>query len=308
MFSYKKGNEICVVKDKDNKIIKTVYIDEDEDDKKEKEVLDTLKPDEILPKTFYTKLRDITPSNMILLKRAIRRNDISILPENSATKEAFKHANEILQENTQKSIKINTGKIQPIPPNKHWAMSVYGASGCGKSTFVGKFMTEFKRMHKTKPIYVFSSITDDPAFKKAKPTYIKLDDTIMEDPFMVSEFANSLCVFDDLESLPNHLFKALNKFRDQCLEIGRHSKINTISINHVIQGGHLTKRLQNESNITVIYPRTNFSAIEKLAKGQYGFTKNEIQKIKDMSKVSRWVLISRDYPTYIMSENEIMLA
>ena len=306
MLSFKSGNEIAVVK-KDNKVIKTIYIrDIDDTAADTKEQLDTVtRNDELLPRSFYTTLRNVTPSNMILLKRAIRTNNKTILPNNKATEDAYEQAVEILKEQQQKQLKVSDGTIQIVPPSHHWAMSVYGASGCGKSTFVGKFMTEYKKKHKDRPIYVFSSITDDPAFKKAKPVYINIDESILSDPFMVHEFSKGLVVFDDLESLRNDLFSAVNKFRDQCLEVGRHHSINTISINHVIQGGAMTKRLQNEANITVLYPRTNVSAINKLCKSQYGMGNNDIKELIEMGKTSRWVAVFRDYPSFIVSEKQI---
>ena len=306
MLSYKSGNEIAVIK-KDNKVIKSIYIRDIDDTAADiKEQLDMVtRHDELLPRSFYTTLRNVTPSNMILLKRAIRQTNKTILPNNKATEDAYEQAVEILKEQEHKQLKVNDGIIQIVPPSHHYAMSVYGASGCGKSTFVGKFMSEYKRKHKDRPIYVFSSVTDDPAFKKAKPIYIKLDETILSDPFMVNEFSKSLVVFDDLESLRNDLFSAVNKFRDQCLEVGRHHNINTVSINHIIQGGALTKRLQNESNITVLYPRTNVSAISKLCKSQYGMGNEEIKNLIGMGKTSRWVCISRDYPSFVISENQV---
>ena len=306
MLSYKSGNEIAVVK-KDNKVIKTIYIrDIDDTATDTKEQLDTVtRNDELLPRSFYTTLRNVTPSNMILLKRAIRTNNKTILPNNKSTEDAYEQAIEILKEQQQKQLKVSDGIIQIVPPSHHWAMSVYGASGCGKSTFVGKFMNEYKKKHKDRPVYVFSSVTDDPAFKKAKPVYIKIDESILSDPFMVHEFGKGLVVFDDLESLRNDLFSAVNKFRDQCLEVGRHHSINTISINHVIQGGAITKRLQNEANITILYPRTNVSAINKLCKSQYGMSNNDIKELIEMGKTSRWVCISRDYPSFIVSEKQI---
>jgi len=306
MLSYKSGNEIAVVK-KDNKLIKTIYIrDIDDTATDTKEQLDSsTRNDELLPRSFYTTLRNVTPSNMILLKRAIRTNNKTILPNNKATEDAYEQAVEILKEQEHKQLKVSDGIIQIVPPSHHWAMSVYGASGCGKSTFVAKFMAEFKRKHKDRPIYVFSSITDDPAFKKAKPVYIKIDESILSDPFMVHEFSKALVVFDDLESLRNDLFSAVNKFRDCCLEVGRHHSINTISINHVIQGGAITKRLQNEANITILYPRTNVSAINKLCKSQYGMSNNDIKELIEMGKTSRWVAVFRDYPSFIVSEKQI---
>ena len=70
-------------------------------------------------------------------------------------------------------------------------MSVYRSSGCGKSTFVGKFMLVYKNKHKNRPLYAVSSITDEPALKKAEPVYIKIDESILSDPFIVKNSVNA---------------------------------------------------------------------------------------------------------------------
>ena len=59
--------------------------------------------------------------------------------------------------------------------------------------------------------------------------------------------------------------------------------------------------------MAVVFPRSNFSAIEKLCKGTYGFDKKEIQYIREVSKKSRWVCIKRSYPSCIISEHEVKI-
>ena len=104
MLSIKSGNEIAVVK-KDNKVIKTIYIrDIDDTATDTKEQLDTVtRNDELLPRSFYTTLRNVTPSNMILLKRAIRTNNKSLIPDNKATTDAFESAMEIIRDQNEEN-------------------------------------------------------------------------------------------------------------------------------------------------------------------------------------------------------------
>ena len=95
MLSYSKGVEIAHVK-KDDKIVKKIYIN-DVDNLNEDDKTDTnIRNDELLPRSFYTSLRFVTPANMILLKRAIRTNNKSLIPDNKATIDAFESAMEII--------------------------------------------------------------------------------------------------------------------------------------------------------------------------------------------------------------------
>jgi len=198
-------------------------------------------------------------------------------------------------------------KIQVTPPRKHFAMGVYGSSGLGKSFFISGFISQFKKMFPQKPIYIFSPIRDDPAFVKLNAIYIKIDDSIIKEELQTREFTNGLCVFDDIESVSKQYFKAVSLFRDKCLEVGRHEGINIICVSHVIQAGNLTKKIINESDLSVVFPRSNFSAIEKLVKNNYGFGREDIKYLRELGKTSRWVCIKRSYPSVIMSENEVKI-
>ena len=198
-------------------------------------------------------------------------------------------------------------KIQVSPPKGHFAMGVYGSSGVGKSFFISQIVTQFKKMNPDKPIYIFSPIRDDPAFVKLKAIYIKIDDSILQEELQTSEFTSGLCIFDDIESVSRQYFKAVSLFRDKCLEVGRHEGINIICVSHVIQAGNLTKKIINESDLSVVFPRSNFSAIEKLVKNNYGFGREDIKYLRELGKTSRWVCIKRSYPTAIISENEVKI-
>ena len=197
--------------------------------------------------------------------------------------------------------------IQVMPPSGHFAMGVYGSSGVGKSYFISQFVKQFKKKFPQKPIFIFSPIRDDPAFVKLNAIYIKIDDSILKEELQTSEFENGLCIFDDIESVSKQYFKAIQLFRDQCLEVGRHSGINIISVSHVIQGGNQTKKIINESDLSVVFPRSNFSAIEKLVKNSYGFGHQDVKYLRNLAKTTRWVCIKRSYPSAIMSEHEIKI-
>ena len=197
--------------------------------------------------------------------------------------------------------------IQVSVPNKHFSFGVFGSSGVGKSYFIGQFLLEFRKKYKTRPIYIFSPVKDDPAFLKAKPIYIKIDDSILTDPLQTPEFTDGLVVFDDLESVNKKYYATILDFRDKCLEVGRHNGIQTISISHTIQGGNTTKKVINESDYVCVFPRSNFSAIQKLCVNHYGFGKADIQYIKNIGKTSRWVVIKRSYPSVIISEREVKI-
>ena len=81
-------------------------------------------------------------------------------------------------------------------------IGVFGPAGVGKSTWISNFIKKYLEYYKDNKVYVFSPKLDDPAFKKIKNVhYVKLDDSLIKDPLDVSEFKDSICCFDDIESI-----------------------------------------------------------------------------------------------------------
>ena len=308
MLSTKSGDHIAnVVKAK--KVVKRIYLNDVNKDDNE-----VNNDDSIIPKSFFTNLRGITPANMLLLRRAIRINNIELIPKAHETMlEAYKQAQILLKELSNKSIIVKPvdGHLQLIPPEKHFALAVYGPSGVGKSYFVSRFIMEYKSKYKKDcDVYVFSAVKNDPAYEDIKPTFINIDDTVITDPFNIGEFGlnkHNLCIFDDIEALGSSHYSAIAKFRDNCLECGRHCNIDIIAIHHVIQGGKDTKKIINECDYSIVFPRCNFSSIQKLLANYYGFSRDDISFVRDLGKRSRAVVVKRSYPSFIMGEQEVRI-
>jgi hypothetical protein len=147
---------------------------------------------------------------------------------------------------------------------------------------------------------------NDPAYEKIKNVdYVKIDATVLEIPFDVGEFTNSVCLFDDIESITDKkLNDSVRIFRNQCYEIGRSpSNITTIAVHHVILANEKTKIILNESDEVVLFPKSNFSQIESLCRRYYGMTKDQLNYLKDVP--SRWAVVKRSYPTTIITENAV---
>ena len=53
------------------------------------------------------------------------------------------------------------------------------------------------------PVYVFSSLLDDESLDSIKPKRIILDDSFIDDPIYIEEFADTVVIFDDIDVLTN---------------------------------------------------------------------------------------------------------
>ena len=302
MLSTKSGFEIAQIRDKKDKTIHSIYVKDYDEDSTEENNKDV---DKLIDKSFY---KNISASNVILLKRALRTNNESVLKMNQSLLELFEKGKILLDDQKNKLISVEKDQhVQIMPPSCHFSVAVWGPSGVGKSYAVGKFLEAFRKKYKDRPIYIFSPIKDDKAFVKAKPIYIKIDESILKDPLQTVEFQSGVCVFDDIESLSKQYYEVISDFRDRCLEVGRHDGIDIISVHHIIQGGNSTKKIINESDMSIVFPRSNFAAIEKLCRQTYGFDKKDVAYIREVSKKSRWVCIKRSYPSCIISEHEVKI-
>jgi hypothetical protein len=304
--SYTRGQPIAEIIYKDKRKKKEIKL-LDEIPEKPDIVCNNL--DELLPKSFYSGLRNISSTNLILLKKAIKAQNPNILPlRNNIIVEAYRLASELLEELCKKNYYIpkSEGHLEVLPLNESSRISVFGPSGVGKSTWTGTFLKQYSSRYKKNDIFVFSPIKGDSAFDKVKVNYVKIDDNILDDPLDISEFENSCCVFDDIESINDKkLQEAVIFFRDICLETGRHKNITTLCISHIILNGSQSKKMLNESDQVVVFPRSNMNAIKNLVVRYYGFSKDDVNYLKHIGEKSRWTCIKRSFPTCIISENNI---
>ena len=307
MLSFKQGQQIAEIEYKDSKKKPKILKVADEVTDDPEIVCNNL--DEILPKSFYTGLKNVSTTNMILLKKAIRtQNKNLLLQGNNTLHDAYNISNELLSELLKKNFYIppSEGKINVIPMKESCRIGVFGASGVGKSYWIGQFLKQYKRRYKKNQIYVFSPILDDSAFSESKPIYIRIDETILNDLLSIEEFSNSCCIFDDIESVKDKKVReAVLHFRDAVLETGRHENITCMCVSHIILNGSETKRLLNEAEEVVLFPRSNFNAIKNLCSRYYGMSRDDLNYIKQIGEKSRSITIKRAFPTCIISEQNV---
>jgi len=119
----------------------------------------------------------------------------------------------------------NDSKFQHIPDTTKEREILYitGPSGSGKSTYTRKYLEQYVKKFKNRPIYLFSSLPSDESLDKIKPKRIKLDDSLHTDPIKVHEFKESVCIFDDIDAISDKKTReAVYNILIQILEIGRH--------------------------------------------------------------------------------------
>ena len=189
---------------------------------------------------------------------------------------------------------------------------ICGASGSGKSTVAKGLMEKFHILFPESPIYIFSRLTEDPAFEKLEKkkiiTRIPITNDIIEKPIdIINDIEEySMVLFDDIDTISDKkMMNALNNIKLQILEIGRHKNIYCIVTSHLINGTdrNSTRTMMNEMTNLIIFPKGGGSAYQQkyCLKNYLGLNNTEIDKILNAEN-TRWVLISKTYPQYVLTQ------
>ena len=205
-------------------------------------------------------------------------------------------------------LNIRGGKLQPIPRKDIVEKTYISApSGAGKSTWCGKYIGHFLKMFKDDELYVFSTIKEDKVLDKHDPIRITLDESIINDPIAPEEIENSLCIFDDVDTIINPRVRAsIVGLRDWLLEQGRHFNVRMLNTSHILMNYKKTQRLLNEATAVVFFPKASSAYhIKRYLKVYAGLDNKQIRKI--MNLPSRWVALYRTYPMYVMYEKGVYL-
>ena len=195
-------------------------------------------------------------------------------------------------------------RVQQIP-NRKKQRSVFficGQAGSGKSYYANKLSLEYSSMFPKNPIYLFSLLTEDKSITCKHVKRIKLDEKFVNTEFSLTDFKDSLIIYDDVDTIQNKLIKGkLLHILDTLLQVGRHNSTSVIYISHLACKGKETSIILSESNSITIYPQTmGNKAIFYLLTEYFGLSRETVRKIKKLN--SRWVTIVRTYPMVLLYE------
>ena len=208
-----------------------------------------------------------------------------------------------------KQLKIaNESSFQQVPDTTKEREILYitGPSGSGKSTYTRKFLEQYKKKFKDRPIYLFSSLPSDESLDKIKPKRVRLDASIHTDPIDVEELKDSVCIFDDIDVIADRKIReGVYNILNQVLEIGRHYKITCVVTNHLPTNGKDTRRILNEAHTITYFPHSAGGKIKYMLEEYVGLDKKQIAYMK--KRCSRWCTVFKNYPQVFMLQNELGL-
>lgn len=110
-------------------------------------------------------------------------------------------------------------------------------------------------------IYLLTSIKTDEKEKGSIDRIknlkkIEVDEDFLESDLDINDFANSLVIFDDIDTMKPIFRSKCNYYMDMILETGRHKSISCFYCVHLPTKGLETKRILNESHYIFFKPNS----------------------------------------------------
>lgn len=194
-------------------------------------------------------------------------------------------------------IEVHDGKIIVFPdPSRATRMYTGGPSGSGKSTTEANWVRQYSKMNPDNKIFLFKRDDDfDPAY-----IGIDIEDRISPKTDL-NELSDSMLIFDDIAEIQDEVERVQTNFLlKDALKNGRKKNISVACSNHLLYDGNRTKDMLYQCDKLIIFPGSSNYMIENLCKKYVGMGKKAIDRL--LSLPSRWVMISKKYPQYVVYE------
>lgn len=211
-----------------------------------------------------------------------------------------------------REITLVEGTFESIPNIRERQIDrlyVSGPTGCGKSTYCHQYVRNCLRMNPSMEFYIFSRLDSDESSKldELQPIRIIVDDDFAKMKIDISQFSNSVCLFDDIDvSASGEASKKAQKLLDQMLQVGRHNNINVIYANHMACNYKQTRLILAEANKIVLFPSSgDHRNVERVLKEYVGLSDDFIRQC--MRNKSRYILISKTAPMYVLTETGVFI-
>ena len=203
------------------------------------------------------------------------------------------------------------GQLRKIPLSiqEHEIILITGPPKCGKTYWINDQVKLYRAMYDKFKVFLFTRHEHDETLEKDKSNYIHIPitDDMVSDPFKIEDFSNSLVIFDDIESseYPKATSKAYALLDDLCKN-GRHYNTIVMFCNQECRMGKKTKPILSTVTSYVIFPKAcEQYQTKNLLKEHMGMTSSQIDKV--LSLKSRWAMLSRQAPQYIMYEGGVYM-
>lgn len=210
-------------------------------------------------------------------------------------------------------IKLPVGssfEIVPNPDPKHReVLRISAMSGSGKSYLARTYAENYRKLFPDRPVYLVSELTHDETLDNMKggaPSRISLH-KLVEDPVRLEEFENNPCliIFDDIDVLKKPFDAVVYKLIDDLISMGRHYGVSVIICAHNITDYKRSRLQLAEAHWICLFPQAiSPKAMRYVCENYAGM---DIEDIKRLRRLGRWVCIHKTYPPFVLSQHEAFL-
>ncbi len=215
-------------------------------------------------------------------------------------------------------IRLNNEKDYFFPLIKDFrneeANNIYvsGPAGIGKSLYIREYIKHFLKHYPKSKILLFSSKIKDKNLDDIKSIIrVNINDDMLLNRLTISEIAAKstpvMTVFDDIEDFPSKKLNfEINRLCNEVIRNGRASHIFNLYVSHDPCNYSQTKLFIKEATQIVMMPyRANKTAYDLLMDKYLKLNKKTQNQLKNLK--SRYVVINRGRPEFILSDKYIML-
>lgn len=197
--------------------------------------------------------------------------------------------------------------LPPTQPDVREVLVICAASGGGKSWIARTYAEEYMAQWPGRKVYVISALTKDKTLDSLPGLKRVNVDSLVEHPFEKGEelkdFKKSLVLFDDCEALTGAAKRVVQELQDALLTLGRHSVTSVIICNHLPARGKETRLMLSEATRYCVFPAAmGYHTLHYLLTTHVGLSPKEVQDLRSIR--SRWVVLSKSFPRYLLSSNE----
>jgi hypothetical protein len=297
--SKKNGNPIAIYKvDEKRKLIK--LSDKKDDDTQVASMYEYIKE-----KDMTTMLKGLSTKEVIQIERSIQQDTP---PTDSRMLEVYDRISKRVNNSKDREMTSMEGDYVPYP-KRNDILFLIGATGSGKSTSIKRYLIEFKRIYpEVKKIFLFTDVhQEDPELAGLGIKKIQLDMSIVENPIEPHELANSVCIFDDVDSISDKkILKAIITLKGSVCKQGvSKNGITCVITNHNATEGLSTKNAINECKYLYLYPMGGTTGLNYLLRTKLGLSKEQFMKITQLK--SRVVILHKRCPFYVIHSHGIFL-
>jgi hypothetical protein len=270
------------------------------------------KPKPNLDKTKYAKdLKGMTPAQktraMVKIEAAIKSGDDSGIEEPS-----IKSLLERIKDDSESSTKIeldDEGLFELLPnpdPKRREVWYIAGQSGSGKSWIAKQLALFYHKLFPKRGIYLISKLEKDETLDALKFLKRIPIQSFVEDYPRLEEFRETMCIFDDYDTLTGDAEKVITKIIDDLAIMGRHECVTILALSHYLTNYKKTRLLLNEATHIVVYPlSTSYHALRYLLKNYIGVDEEDIKRHKKLG--SRWLMYAKGFPQFMISQRDAEL-